>query len=77
MLAAIKSVEANGDELEKIRRLTAKHDIGYNRCKLEEAINDTNAALGVLFGSVRNAIGDTTSTNNELFESLKKRADNN
>ncbi len=76
MLAAIKSVESNGDELEKIRRLAAKHGIGYNQRNLEEAVAATTSANAALFVSMRlNGSFPQHANQAEIKASLKKAAE--
>lgn len=76
MLAALRANQSNIDELEKIRRVCTEHEISYNIKTWDEAVSAAYAANDVLFGCIRSTLGDTTSTTNELFETLKKRAKN-
>lgn len=70
MLAALRANQTNIDELEKIRRLTKKHKIGYNDRQLCEAQVTAHAVNDTLFNAIRDATNNTTSTNSELFDSF-------
>ena len=71
MLAALQANQTNIDELVKLRKLTQKHEVGYNEKHLRDAELKVHAANDGLFDSIRTVLNDTASTNHELFEKVR------
>lgn len=74
MLAALKVNRSNMDELDKVRRLSQKHNVSINMSELQAAGEELQNANDELFAAIRTQLNDCASTNPELEALLIERS---